>query len=308
MKCLVSRVLFLEGAPTIELKPAATHDSVTEILNDAFAAEQAAIARFTDLCKQCYDAGDMSNFHFYQHLVKWHREGDDKFKGHVAWLQKQTLPVEEAGRKRLHRRERGEGLGGTMPLLRTEISTAAPEPARRRPRRLTRKSSPPTPRCCPARPTPRTAPSTWSGTAGPFVPRIDRSTGEPYMLKLDMEGCRFDRLNNGAPVFDTHFTGDDFKSLIAGKVGTRAQLGVVRRAWPNGDKGMATLQFDLGDPDGAEMFRKASTGILQNLSFGTFVYKREKIDAADRGDAGGQAALPERQGNRHVQGHRLGAV
>ena len=113
-------------------------------------------------------------------------------------------------------------------------------------------------------------------SGAPF-PRIDRSTGEPYMLKLDMQGCRFDRLNNGAPVFDTHFTGDDFKSLIAGKVGTRAQVGVVRRAWPNGDKGMATLQFDLGDPDGAEMFRKASTGILQNLSFGTFIYKREKL-------------------------------
>ena len=77
--------------------------------------------------------------------------------------------------------------------------------------------------------------------SGAFVPRIDRATGEPYMLKLDMPGCRFDRLNNGAPVFDTHFTGDDFKSLIAGKVGTRAQVGVVRRAWPNGDKGMATL-------------------------------------------------------------------
>ena len=97
MKCLVSRVLFLEGAPTIELKPAATHDSVTEILNDAFAAEQAAIARFTDLCKQCYDAGDMSNFHFYQHLVKWHREGDDKFKGHVAWLQKQLYQLKKLG-------------------------------------------------------------------------------------------------------------------------------------------------------------------------------------------------------------------
>jgi hypothetical protein len=113
--------------------------------------------------------------------------------------------------------------------------------------------------------------------SGASVPRIDRATGEPYMLQLDMQGCRFDRLNNGAPVFDTHFTGDDFKSLMAGKVGTRAQVGVVRRAWPNGDKGMATLQFDLGDPDGAEMFRKASTGILQNLSFGTFVYKREKL-------------------------------
>jgi hypothetical protein len=113
--------------------------------------------------------------------------------------------------------------------------------------------------------------------SGASVPRIDRTTGEPYMLQLDMQGCRFDRLNNGAPVFDTHFSGDDFKSLIAGKVGTRAQMGVVRRAWPNGDKGMATLQFDLGDPDGTEMFRKASAGILQNLSFGTFIYKREKL-------------------------------
>ena len=119
--------------------------------------------------------------------------------------------------------------------------------------------------------------------SGAFVPRIDRATGEPYMLKLDMQGCRFDRLNNGAPIFDTHFTGDDFKSLIAGKVGTRAQVGVVRRAWPNGDKGMATLQFDLGDEDGAEMFRKASAGILQNLSFGTFVYKREKTDLQTEG-------------------------
>jgi bacterioferritin (cytochrome b1) len=97
MKHLVSRVLFLEGAPTIEPKSAATHDSVSDILNDAFAAEQAAVARFTDLCKQCYEAGDMSNFHFYQHLAKWHREGDDKFKGHIAWLQKQLYQLKKLG-------------------------------------------------------------------------------------------------------------------------------------------------------------------------------------------------------------------
>ena len=124
--------------------------------------------------------------------------------------------------------------------------------------------------------------------SGASVPRIDRATGEPYMLQLGMQGCRFDRLNNGAPVFDTHFTGDDFKSLIAGKVGTRAQVGVVRRAWANGEKGMATLQFDLGDENGAEMFRKASTGILQNLSFGTFVYQREKVEAQAEGLADGK--------------------
>ena len=97
MKQLVSRLLFLDGAPTINPTAAATHDSVTEILNDAFAAEQSDIARFTDLCKQCYDASDMSNFHFYQHLVKWHREGDDKFKGHVGWLQKQLYQLKKPG-------------------------------------------------------------------------------------------------------------------------------------------------------------------------------------------------------------------
>jgi bacterioferritin (cytochrome b1) len=97
LKHLTSRLLFLEGAPTIAPKPAATHDSVTEILNDAFAAEQAAVARFNELCKVCYETGDMSNFHFYQHLVKWHREGDDKFKGHVAWLQKQLYQLKKLG-------------------------------------------------------------------------------------------------------------------------------------------------------------------------------------------------------------------
>src|SRR5581483_11264212 len=71
------------------------------------------------------------------------------------------------------------------------------------------------------------------------------------------------------------------------------QVGVVRRAWPNGDKGMATLQFDLGDPDGAEMFRKASTGILQNLSFGTFVYKREKVEPQTLQTEGPNRSFPE---------------
>jgi bacterioferritin (cytochrome b1) len=97
LKRLTSRLLFLEGAPTIQPKPAATHDSIADTLNDAFAAEQAAITRFTDFCKQCYDAGDMSNFHFFQHLAKWHREGDDKFQGHIAWLQKQLYQLNKLG-------------------------------------------------------------------------------------------------------------------------------------------------------------------------------------------------------------------
>jgi len=111
---------------------------------------------------------------------------------------------------------------------------------------------------------------------GAQVPRKDPDTGEPYMLTLDMGGARLDRLNAGAPIFDTHFTGDDYKSVIAGKAGTKAQVGVVQKAWSDGPNGMATLQFDLGDGDGAELFRKVSSGIVQNLSFGAWIYSREK--------------------------------
>jgi bacterioferritin (cytochrome b1) len=97
MKHLTSRLLFLEGAPTLDPKPATTHDSISDTLNGAFEAEQAAVARFGELCKQCYEAGDMSNFHFVQHLAKWHREGDDKFKGHIGWLQKQLYQLKKLG-------------------------------------------------------------------------------------------------------------------------------------------------------------------------------------------------------------------
>ena len=72
---------------------------------------------------------------------------------------------------------------------------------------------------------------------GAQVPRRDPDTGDPYMLTLDMGGARLDRLNAGAPVFDTHFTGDDYKSAVAGKAGTKAQVGVVNKAWADGSNG-----------------------------------------------------------------------
>ena len=144
---------------------------------------------------------------------------------------------------------------------------------------------------------------------GAQVPRKDPDTGEPYMLTLDMDGARLDRLNAGAPIFDTHFTGDDYKSVAAGKAGTKAQVGVVKKAWADGANGMATLQFDLGDEDGAELFRKVSSGIVQNLSFGAWIYSREKTKVqAQTGHAGRQAGLQQPERDRHVHGDRLGAV
>jgi hypothetical protein len=128
---------------------------------------------------------------------------------------------------------------------------------------------------------------------GAQVPRKDPDTGDPYMLTLDMGGARLDRLNAGAPVFDTHFTGDDYKSVVAGKAGTKAQVGVVNKAWADGSNGMATLKFDLGDEDGAELFRKVSSGIVQNLSFGAWIYNSGR-DSEIGGPAGGCPVQKER--------------
>jgi bacterioferritin (cytochrome b1) len=90
-KCLLIRLLFLDGgAPVITPAPAATHSKIGDILTDATKAELAAVARFRALGKQAWGADDLSNSHYYQHLCKWHEVGDDKYKGHLAWLQQQS--------------------------------------------------------------------------------------------------------------------------------------------------------------------------------------------------------------------------
>jgi bacterioferritin (cytochrome b1) len=98
-KDLASLVLFLDGAPQFGPKPAVTHKTVTEIQTDAIAAETALVARYTALCKEAYEAGEIDVFHLYQHLVKWHRRGGNGNEGHLAWLQKQNWQLLEFGEK-----------------------------------------------------------------------------------------------------------------------------------------------------------------------------------------------------------------
>jgi hypothetical protein len=102
---------------------------------------------------------------------------------------------------------------------------------------------------------------------GAHVDRTNRKTGEPYKLRLDMSAAKLDRLNHGAPVFDNHMSGSDMSSVMAGTTGTKAQIGVVRKAWAAGPKGMATLQF--ANPD--DTWSKVKNGIIQNLSFGAWI-------------------------------------
>ena len=98
-KDLASAMLFFEGAPQFVPKPATTHKTVADIQTDAIAAETAIVSRYSALCKEAYEAGEMDIFHLYQHLIKWHRRGGNGNEGHLAWLQKQNWQLVEFGEK-----------------------------------------------------------------------------------------------------------------------------------------------------------------------------------------------------------------
>ena len=87
--------------------------------------------------------------------------------------------------------QRGRQLGIHLPPLSELIANTHTTNRRtvyeRKSASTTPRSSPPTRRCCPARPTPRTAPSTWSGTAGPPSPG---STAPPANLTCSNWTCR----------------------------------------------------------------------------------------------------------------------
>ena len=89
------------------------------------------------------------------------------------------------------------------------------------------------------------------------------------VMSFEEGHVRWDRLTGGAPVLDNH------NSLN----GTKGVLGIVERAWADGDLGRAILKFDLGEgSDGAEAFRKIKAGILKGISFGYRVFKYEKTE------------------------------
>jgi len=140
----------------------------------------------------------------------------------------------------------------------------------------------------------RTVDVVWYG--GATVPRVDPDTGEPFMLRLDMAGCRMERLNAGAPVFDCHMTGLDYRSAMANQLGAKAQRGSVVKAWADGPKGMATLQFGVEgeNEDTDQLWSAIGSGRVRNLSFGTWIYAK-----APAKDANGNGTMaPHPSGNQ----------
>ena len=109
----------------------------------------------------------------------------------------------------------------------------------------------------------RTAELVWS--TGAQVRRASWSRGN-YIEQLSMApgAVRMDRLNKGAPLLDAHHS-----------FSLRSQIGVVQRAWLDGNEGRALVKFSRRD-DVEPIFQDVIDGIYRNVSVGYKVHKTER--------------------------------
>lgn len=99
----------------------------------------------------------------------------------------------------------------------------------------------------------------WSWDVGSYMEELDVSDG----------AVRLDRLNNGAPLLDTH-----------NQYQLSAVLAVVERAWLEGGEGHALVRFSKRD-DADVVFKDVVDGILRNISVGYAVHRYEVVEAED---------------------------
>lgn len=89
------------------------------------------------------------------------------------------------------------------------------------------------------------------------------------VLELTAEAVNLERMNNGANVLDNH-----------GRYGSVGDvLGVVERAWVDGQKGYATIRFSAKDSI-KEIVQDVADGILRNISVG-YTVERYAIERTD---------------------------
>lgn len=104
--------------------------------------------------------------------------------------------------------------------------------------------------------------------------RVVRGFGSPFLeeLSLDPGHVRLDRLNNGAPVLDSHRSWD-----------TRSVVGAVDSVRIENGRGVATVRFAEGDSVSDGIWRKITQGILRNVSVGYRVHRLERLDEEGEG-------------------------
>jgi hypothetical protein len=114
----------------------------------------------------------------------------------------------------------------------------------------------------------RTVELVW--TTGSGVVRYDYWNGRRYLEELEISDKAVDmaRLNNGAPLLNTH-----------GQYDLRDVIGVVDRAWLKDGKGYASVRFSSRD-DVEPFWRDVQAGIIRNVSVGYAVRTYEITEKA----------------------------
>lgn len=118
----------------------------------------------------------------------------------------------------------------------------------------------------------RTFDTVW--TTGARVRRFDWVTWQYYLeeLSLDPTHIRMTRMENGAPVLNTHQQYD-----------LEHVLGVVQRAWMEAGEGWSSNLFSDRDDQINAYWRDVTKGIIRNVSVGYIVHRYEKTDPDQEG-------------------------
>ncbi len=95
---------------------------------------------------------------------------------------------------------------------------------------------------------------------------------DPFELtfELSKKAVRLERFNNGAPLVDNHATHGSVSEVV---------LGVVEKAWLEGDSGRARVKIAADRPD---IIARVKDGILRNFSMGARVHQMR--DVTQKGD------------------------
>ena len=117
----------------------------------------------------------------------------------------------------------------------------------------------------------RTATLVW--TTGAAVRRFDWWEGRAFYEELSLEEghVHMERLNNGAPLLNSHAQYD-----------LRDIIGVVERAWIENGEGHAEVRFSERE-DADAIFRDVAGGIIRNVSVGYMVHKYEAVSEDENG-------------------------
>lgn len=117
----------------------------------------------------------------------------------------------------------------------------------------------------------RTIDVVWSTGA-----RVERSTygGFSFIEELEMtrDAVRLERMNNGAPVLNTH-SSYSLSDIIGAVVDGSARV--------EDGKGVATLKMASGTAESDDIWRKITDGIIRNISVG---YRTHKFERSKEGD------------------------